>query len=62
VKSPTINPQLFRLNHNGKNVVLYSPIGEQTGWEVSSSPYSMSYAPSDALSLGVNQLLYSMTR
>ncbi|MEI7718731.1 MAG: DUF4159 domain-containing protein [archaeon] len=62
MKSPTMNPQLFTLNHNGKNVVLYSPIGEQAGWEVSSSPYSMSYAPSDALKLGVNQLLYSMTR
>lgn len=62
LKSPTMDPQLFKLNHKGKTVVLYSPIGEQSGWEVSSNPYSMSYSPSDSLKLGVNELLFSMTR
>lgn len=61
-KSPIANPRLMRLNHEGKDAVIYSPLGLQGGWELSQSPFAHGYSDSDALKLGVNILLYSATR
>lgn len=62
LKSPTADPRLMRLNHDGKDAVIYSPLGLQGGWELSPSPFAHGYSDSDALKLGVNILLYSVTR
>lgn len=62
LKSPTANPRLMRLNHDGKDAVIYSPLGLQGGWELSQSPFAHGYSDSDSLKLGVNILLYSATR
>lgn len=62
LKSLTANPRLMKLNHNGRDVVIYSPLGLQGGWECSPNPYSLGYDAESSLKIGENILLYSLTK
>jgi hypothetical protein len=55
------DPVLFGINFGGHYGVIYSPFGLAGGWEVSQSPYARGLNDNDALRLGQNILMYSLT-
>lgn len=60
--SATIAPNVLTLDTEGHTAVIYSPVGMLGAWELSPNIYSKSYLSDDAIKLGVNILLYAMTR
>lgn len=49
------------ITYNGQLAVIYSKFGLGSVWDEYERPYARSYAPADALRLGVNVLVYAMT-
>jgi len=54
-------PWLEGIEIQGRWAVLYSQLALANGWEGIEHPYSAGYDPADALRLGVNVVLYSLT-
>ena len=54
-------PYLEGIFINGSLAVIFSPYGIGTSWDGMVRPYSLAYSPEDALRLGTNILVYSMT-
>ena len=59
---PGLNtPQLEGISLGGTLCVVYSPYDLGCGWEEQIHPYSKGYSSRDALKIGMNVLVYSMT-
>lgn len=58
--SEKIKAELYQININGNPGIIYSKNGLCCGWEMSSCPYCKGLVSTDALSLGVNVLSYSI--
>jgi len=56
-----VQPYLEGLSIHGALAVIFSPYGIGTSWDGEIRPYSLAYSPEDALKLGTNILVYSMT-
>jgi hypothetical protein len=54
-------PYLEAITLNGATAVIFSPYGIGTSWDGEVRPYSLAYSPEDAIRLGTNVLVYSMT-
>ena len=54
-------PYLEGITVNGSLSVIFSPYGIGTCWDGEVRPYSLAYTPDDALKMGTNILVYSMT-
>lgn len=54
-------PLLQAVIKDGVPVILYSPKSLSNGWEQLPNPYAKAYSDEDALKLGTNILVYSMT-
>jgi hypothetical protein len=54
-------PYLESITLNGAVAVIFSPYGLGTCWDGEARPYSLAYSRDDALRLGTNILVYSMT-
>jgi hypothetical protein len=54
-------PQLEGIAMGGRLVVIYSKYGIGTHWDGMARPYSLCYAPDDALKLGLNIVTYALT-
>jgi hypothetical protein len=54
-------PTLEGINIDNQLRVIYSPYGFVNGWSGAPNPYAREYAGDDALRLGINILVYSMT-
>ena len=54
-------PQLEGLDIAGRTVLVYCKYDLGNGWEKTTDPFASSYTPQDAVSLGLNIILYSMT-
>jgi hypothetical protein len=54
-------PYLEAVMLNGATAVIFSPYGIGTSWDGEVRPYSLAYTPEDAIRLGTNILVYSMT-
>jgi hypothetical protein len=61
-KAPGLTaPTLEGIDYDGQAAVIYSRYGLGAAWDEYERPYARSYAPADALRLGVNVLVYAMT-
>jgi len=54
-------PMLQAIIKDGAPVVIYSSISLSNGWEQLPNPYAKAYGDADALKLGTNVLVYSLT-
>ncbi len=54
-------PVLEAVIKDGAPMVIYSPISLSNGWEQLPNPYAKAYSDGDALKLGTNILVYSLT-
>ncbi|HUU69704.1 MAG TPA: DUF4159 domain-containing protein, partial [Planctomycetota bacterium] len=61
-KQPNLNtPVIEGVAAGGQLCVIYSRYDLGNGWEGIPHPYSQGYSPQDALRLGANAVIYSMT-
>jgi hypothetical protein len=54
-------PMLEAVVKDGVPVVIYSHFSLSNGWEQLPNPYAKSYSDDDALKLGTNILVYTLT-
>ena len=55
-------PRLETAIIDGRNAVIYSPIGLNIGWRLKPVAYAVNYEPQDALRLGENIVLYAISQ
>jgi len=60
--SQSIKPDLEGIDIDGHYGVIYSRYGMAGGWEMAQSPYALGYDGPDAILLGQNILMYSVTQ
>jgi hypothetical protein len=59
---PTVNtPDIEAIEVDGAYPVLYSPLSLSAGWEQLPRAYNKGYSDEDALKLGVNLFMYSIS-